>query len=100
MVGQETDNAGLFHAIATERCQSLDMLTVPMLKADSQYRGLKETGCNSLGVAADEANLGNGHDYTSYQKRLGNMPVGADVNNGHKIIYPLVSRSQFEHLGN
>lgn len=98
VIGQEMQNPGVFDAAATEFCQSQDLVSTPKLDDQTQYAGLKEAVCNSLGTAADEANLGSGHNYASYVRRVEHRRLSNIVSHGHVIFYPLISRQQFDEL--
>lgn len=96
VVGQEYTNVGPFHAIATERCQPLDMIGDTPITDPVVYDGVKEAICNTLGFAADTIMLQG--DYQSYVSTHRGESLGDDVNNGHDIKYPVLSKLQFDHL--
>lgn len=96
VVGQEMDGVGAIQNIATERCQPLDLHASTPVDAKT-YAALKEAVCNSLGVAADRALLG--QSYEEYAANLKGTPLGGDVNgSGHVVTYPLVSADQYGQL--
>lgn len=99
VVGQETDGVGLWQNIATERCQALDMTTLPMLTLEELglYRAIKEAVCNTLGRATDRAMLG--MPYSQYMADNRGMKLLPPLNNsGHDITYPRLPQAQYTVL--
>lgn len=102
VVGQETQGAGLFRNAATEACQPLEISTDSELisKVPDAHDAAMEAICNALGFAVDSIMLNDSsyETYLSYLDEYTASQLGADVNSGYELGYPVLTQEQFKVL--